>query len=493
MSIHVALNHVTHYRYDRPIHLGPQVVRLRPAPHSRTRILSYSMRVEPAEHFINWQQDPQSNYLARLVFPEPTTVLPRRGRPRRRDGGAQPVRLLPRAERREVSVRATSPSCWSSSRPTCCKAPATPRFVEYLVEHRRAASGRRATSWWTLNQRLQNDIAYLIRMEPGVQTPEQTLRNAQRLVPRQRLAAGAAAAPPRPRGALRLRLPDPAEERRQVARRPERHRGRLHRPARLVRGLPAGRRLDRPRPDLGPATPAKATSRSPARPSRRRRRRSAARSTRARRPSSTTCRCAASGKRRASPCRTPMRSGRAIDALGNQVDADLRRQDVRLTQGGEPTFVSVDDREGGEWNTEAMGPTKRDPERRADGAAARSKYGSGGLLHFGQGKWYPGEQLPRWSLNLYWRKDGEPSGTTRRSSPTSTTTTARPRRRPREFLARLAQRLGLDRDNVFAGLRGRLVLPLARAQAADQRRSVRFAPRRRARARRGCAACSSAA
>ena len=97
----------------------------------------------------------------------------------------------------------------------------------------------------------------------------------------------------------------------------------------------------------------------------------------------------------------------AIQALGHWVDADLKALDVRLTMGGEPTFVAVDDPDGAEWNTEALGKTKR---LRAIELfnRMRDKYAPYGLSHFGQGKWYPGEQLPRWSLNCYWRKDGEP-------------------------------------------------------------------------------------
>jgi uncharacterized protein (DUF2126 family) len=143
-----------------------------------------------------------------------------------------------------------------------------------------------------------------------------------------------------------------------------------------------------------------------------------------------------------------------------------------------PSF-SIDDREGGEWNTEALGPTKRllsvelmDKLRR--------KYGEGGLLHFGQGKWYPGEQLPRWSLNLFWRKDGEPIWTDpalfadEHDDLGATTETAA------AFLRLLARRLGVDRDPRLSGVRGSVVVPLARAQAPEQRESIRRARRRSA-------------
>ena len=75
MTIRVAIRHKMHYDFDRMVTLSPHVVRLRPAPHSRTPIHSYSLKVQPSDHFLNWQQDAFGNYLARLVFPERTKKL----------------------------------------------------------------------------------------------------------------------------------------------------------------------------------------------------------------------------------------------------------------------------------------------------------------------------------------------------------------------------------------------------------------------------------
>ena len=404
MSIHVALNHVTHYRYDRPIMLGPQIVRLRPAPHARTPVLAYSQRVTPAKHFINWQQDPQSNWLARLVFPEPVREL-------RIEvdlvAGMSVINpfdffLEPRADNfpfryDEAQLHELAPYLVRSA--------LTPRFKRYLDAVPRTVTPT-VDFLVALNLRLSKDIKYLIRMEPGVQTPEETLTSA----------SGSC----RDSGWLLVQL--------------LRHLGIA---ARFVSGYliqlkPDVKSLDGPSgtevdftdlhawceaylpgagwvgldptsglfageghiplacsPEPGSAAPITgATEKAEVEFSHHMRVDRIWEAPRVTKPYTE-------------------EQWSAIDALGLKVDADLAARDVRLTMGGEPTFVSVDDREGAEWNTEAVGPDKR----RLGSVLLKKlkeKYAKNGLLHFGQGKWYPGEQLPRWSLSCYWRKDGEP-------------------------------------------------------------------------------------
>ena len=253
MTLHVALTHRTAYHYDRVIGMAPQVIRLRPAPHCRTPILSYSLNIEPKLHFINWQQDPFANYCARVVLPEKT------------DRFVVTVDLVadmavinpfdffveegstdwPFAYDARTEERAAARTSSRCRRHRCSRNSSPP-------SRRRRKSP--STSSPTSIASVRNEVSYCVRLEPGIQTPEETLDQSVRLVPRFRLAAGAGAAPHRLRRALRLRLPDPAAARREAARRRRcRRRSRLHRPARLGRGLPARRRLDRPRSDLRPA------------------------------------------------------------------------------------------------------------------------------------------------------------------------------------------------------------------------------------------------
>ena len=445
MSIHVALNHVTHYHYDRPVTLGPQVVRLRPAPHARTRVLSYAMRVEPATHFVNWQQDPQANYLARLVFPEKTT-----GFRIEVDLVVEMAVLNPFDFFLEPSAE-TIPFRYDESltaelAPYRVRSAATPAFQAYLD-----AIPREPTPTIDflvgLNQRLQQDIRYLIRMEPGVQTPEETLVSA----------AGSC----RDSGWLLVQL--------------LRHLGMA---ARFVSGYliqlksdvksldgPSGTEVDftdlhawcevylpgagwiglDPTSGLlaGEGHIPLACSPDPS---------SAAPVSGALEECETTFEHHMQVSRiwEAPRVTLPYTDAQwdAIVATGHAVDEDLRRHDVRLTQGGEPTFVSIDDRDHPEWHTEALGPTKRVLSGKLMDRLRR-RYGEGGLLHCGQGKWYPGEQLPRWSLNLYWRKDGVPLWTHPELFADETTDHGATEDHARRLLQGVARRLAIDPDFVF--------------------------------------------
>ena len=445
MSIHVALNHVTQYRYDRSVGLSPQVVRLRPAPHCRTRILSYSLEVRPTEHFINWQQDPQANYLARLVFPAETRELRIEVDLVAEMSVLNPFDffLAPHAEQFPFNYDAIERR---ELVPYLIKAPATPLIADYL-----AATSRERCSTIDfivgVNQRLARDVRYVIRLEPGVQMPEETL--AQR--------SGSC----RDSAALLVQL--------------MRHMGLA---ARFVSGYliqlvpdvkalegPAGAKEDftdlhawcevylpgagwiglDPTSGLlaGEGHIPLACTPEPS---------AAAPVSGAVDGCETSFEHSMSVRRiweapRVSKPYTEAEWSR-IEALGRAVDADLQAQDVRLTMGGEPTFVSIDDPDGAEWNTAALGADKR---RLAADLYHRlkKKYAPTGLAHFGQGKWYPGEQLPRWSLNCYWRKDGEPLWTHPKLVADEHADYSATEETARRFLTQVAEELRLDPVFIF--------------------------------------------
>lgn len=405
MAIRVALNHYTRYCFDRPINLSPHVIRLRPAAHSRTPIHAYSLKIEPKDHFLNWQQDPFGNYLARVVFPEKVTEMS--------------IEVSVIAEMTVINPFDFFLEEYAENYPFKYDEKLAKELVPYLEI---TEKGKLLTEWLrpidrqkkirmvdflvAINQRLQKDISYTLRMEPGVQTCEETLTKRS--------------------GSCR----DTAWLLVQILR----HLGLA---ARFVSGYlvqltadvksldgPSGTEVDFTdlhawtelfipgagwvgldptsglfageghiplacTPDFGNAAPVTGAMDK--------------------------CEVTFDFHNKVQRIHEDPRVTKpysemqwtAINALGHKVDAELEAHDVRLTMGGEPTFVSVDDMEGSEWNTAALGPTKR-------GLAEtllqrlREKFSQGALLHYGQGKWYPGEPLPRWIINCFWRKDNVP-------------------------------------------------------------------------------------
>ncbi len=405
MSIRVAIRHKTTYIYDKPVVFDPHVFRLRPAVHSRTPILAYSLKIKPENHFINWQQDPFGNFLARVVFPEPVTEFD--------------VDVSVIADMTIINPFDFFIEDYAEKIPFTYDATLKKQLTPYLKINEK---GPLLLDWLKqidnkptptidflvdINQRLMKAISYNIRMEPGVQKCEDTLKQANgscrdsawllvQILRHLGLAARFVSGYLIQLTADQKSLDGPSG--------PEQDFTDLHAWAEVyipgagwigmdpTSGLFAGEGhiplACTPEPES--AAPVTGSYQGKAK-------------------------VEFSFKNEVTRIHEDPRVTKPYDEktwqrileLGATVDAQLEQDDVRLTLGGEPTFVSVDDMDSPQWTVAADGKDKRELAR----VLLRrlwQHFASNGMLYYGQGKWYPGEALPRWAWGCFWRADGKP-------------------------------------------------------------------------------------
>ncbi|MCW5620563.1 MAG: transglutaminase family protein, partial [Burkholderiales bacterium] len=449
MTIQVALHHHTSYRFDRPVTVSPHEIRLRPAAHCRTPILSYSLKVKPAEHFVNWQQDAYGNFIARYVFPERTRELSIEV-----DLTADMTVINPfdffvdeQSERYPFDYGDRQALELAPFRQADPAGPLLSAWLERFRRERLQPDMLTVDLLVALNQQVQRDVRYIVRMEPGVYDAEELLR----------LGQGSC----RDSGWLLVQA--------------LRHLGFA---ARFVSGYliqlePDVKALDGPQGAQADFTDLHAWAEAfvPGAGWVGLDATSGLLAGEGHIPLACTALPASAAPvygftdmcevhfdfsmrvqrihedARVTKPYTPVQWA-AIDRLGQDVEKQLAAGDVRLTMGGEPTFVSVDDMDGAEWNFTAQGERKRE----LAGALLRRlqrRFAPGGLLHIGQGKWYPGEPLPRWALTCVWRSDGRPLW---RNPALLADDTEEGRMQPSGalgFVRVLASKLGLHRDYII--------------------------------------------
>ena len=459
MSIRVALHHSTVYKFDRPVFFGPHIVRLRPAPHCRTPITAYSLKVTPSEHFINWQQDPFGNYQARLVFPKPAYELKVEV-----DLVAEMTTINPfdffideeaqnypftyeKSLKAELGIYLET-KAWG------------PKFLQ-LVEHAKkeiAKPERRCIDVLVeVNRLVQTSLKYDIRMEPGVFSPEESLTRehgscrdfswlmvqllrqlgfATRFVSGYSIQLKADKKPLQgPVGVLEdcTDLHAWAE---------------VFMPGAGWIGLDATSGLMATEGHIPLACTAEPSTAAPVFGSFGWDREHE--DDKLNEEFKFTMRVDRLEDRPRSTKPYTEEQWAAIVSAGDAVEKALKAADVRLTMGGEPTFVSIDDMEGAEWNTAAVGPAK---EKLSDELTRRlqKRFAEGSFLHHGQGKWYPGEPLPRWAYSIYYRKDGEPVWTNPALLADSKVPGKYGPEEAKLFVDELAQRLALPKGFAIPG------------------------------------------